>query len=123
MTSTQKIMETRLVNAVRRLAAPGDEQRAYIERVGTGPLLDELALELDDVFAGGRTEFLHEAPFSAEALAAVGRLDEHLRAFSGSSNSTLWLVASLDAPEWEEVRRLARNALLLLEESGSVPDE
>jgi hypothetical protein len=124
MTSTQKIMEARLVDTVRRLASPADEQRVYIEELGTAPLLDELALELDAVFAGGRTEFLQRAPFSAEALEAVARLDSHLSTFSGPANPDLWLVSSLTAPEWETTRRLARDALSLLEGSvGSNPDD
>lgn len=121
MNSTQKNMEVRLVDAVRRLASSADEQRAYVEQLGTAPSVDELALELDDAFAGGRTEFLQHAPFSAEALEAVGRLNDHLSAFSGSSNGDLWRVSSLNAGEWETTRRLAREALSLLENPAGQP--
>lgn len=42
--------EKQLLEAVKRLAAPPEEQVAHLRGLGSFPSLDELALEFDDVF-------------------------------------------------------------------------
>lgn len=108
-----EVTSSRLTGALQRLAAPAHEQRRWLEEIGTAPLLDELALEFDDALKSPEGEAV-----ASRVPEKIRCLDEHLLSFSGPSYERLWKVDALTAPEWEEVRRLARNALRLLEGSG-----
>jgi hypothetical protein len=78
---------------------------------------DELALELGDILpAAGHMQEWGE--ISDAEVAAVKPLDRLLTKWSGSANSDFWRREALWTDErWEEVRRLAREALAFL------PDE
>ncbi len=99
-----------LVEAVRRLAAPREEQEAWLRDFGTWPCLDELALELDCELSrirgpeGGRGA-------KPEWLEALLRLDAYLESISGEEDAGLWEPEALDGAEWGRVRALARHAL------------
>lgn len=61
--------ERELIEVVRRLAAPAEDQRAYLRQSESYPSLDELALELDDM--------LKPLPPESPWLAAARALDAH----------------------------------------------
>ena len=100
--------EKQLLESVKSLAAPPDEQVAYLRQLGTFPSVDELALEFDNMFDAAGTDPLGGA---REWQEAVRRLDLILRRMSGPENAHLWVVEALDGPEWAEVRGAARHAL------------
>jgi hypothetical protein len=108
---TRSWVDSNLLEAVKRLAAPADEQEAWLRASGTWPSLDELALELDDVFEAARA--LGNAP--PEYFAAVAGLDALLSEMSGQKNARLWNGPALGLPEWQRVRELARLALAAAE--------
>jgi hypothetical protein len=89
--------------ALTRLAADARSQEQYLRELGTWPSLDELALGLDDV--EGASELLEEA------IERVELLSEKLDAMRGPANARLWEPDALSGSEWEEVRRLAADAL------------
>ncbi|MET9632101.1 hypothetical protein ABZX92_32035 [Lentzea sp. NPDC006480] len=96
---------TGLREAVSWLAAPAEEQLAYLKSIGTAPSADELALEFDDV--------KHLCPDEPAAAALTGRIDALLDAMSGPG--PVWHTDSLaTSPQWAEVRRLAADLLPLL---------
>ncbi len=94
------------------LASPAEIQVAFLRRLGTYPLIDELALEFDDEYArvraplGPDSEAL--APGTSAALAA---LDAKLGSMSGPANAHLWRPPALNGPDWAKVRDLAHLAL------------
>jgi hypothetical protein len=93
-----------LVVSLERLASAAESQEAYLVQLGVAPSNDELALEFDDAVGGVTVEGTLR-----EKLQAVS---ERLKAMSGAQNSHLWQTDALrTAPEWGEVRRLAREAL------------
>jgi hypothetical protein len=99
-------VEAMLADALAHLAADAREQEAYLRELGTWPSLDELALELDDVTGAS------EAP--AETVKRLRLLAEKLAEMSGQVNARLWEPDALSSHEWEEVRRLAKDALAAL---------
>ena len=98
--------EEQLLDAVKRLAAPPDEQVAHVHALGAFPSLDELALEFDDVF--GPTG---SSPPAGEWADALKRVAATLSAMSGPENADLWTPEALHGPEWAEVREVAREAI------------
>jgi hypothetical protein len=102
-----------LEDALRRLAADPPTQLAFLVELFHGQGLsdvDELAVELDDVWpAAGTTE---GSPLRAETVALVNAVDQKLRSMSGSANAPLWTLEALaTSPDWAIVRGLARDAL------------
>lgn len=97
-----------LARAVARLAMPADDQREYLRAAGVGRLADELALEFDDFVR--MVGPLEEAGWiGPEQAALVRRIDGLLALMSGDGNAALWELAALEvAPEWGEVRALAK---------------
>ncbi len=96
------------------LASSAEDQQKYLERSGTAPSADELALELDD-FVPMLPSAVDDGVFSEEQAAAIRQLSDFTASFSGKENAALWRVDQLaSASQWEEVRRLARKALELL---------
>ena len=93
-----------LVEALEHLKSSPAEQEAYLRDLGTWPLNDELALELDDIVGAAKPDMTFAARRSVEALERL------LKEMSGPN--PVWQGPSLyTAPEWAEVRRLAREAL------------
>ncbi|MDQ6777512.1 MAG: hypothetical protein M3071_15150 [Actinomycetota bacterium] len=94
-----------LRRTVERLAASPADQRDYLQRLGTLPSLDELALELDDELQRARGLGTHRGSASLEELEA------HLTAMSSPANADLWRHEALDREEWARVRALAAAVL------------
>ena len=108
-----------MVEAVERLAAPADQQVAYLKRLGTAPCADELALELNYIVAM-LDQFVAQGLLSPVQASAIQAVDQKLDQMSGSQNDELWWEEALHRrPEWAEVRRLAATALAEL--SGRDP--
>lgn len=100
-----------LAASLGRLAAPAEEQLAYLERLGTGELADELALEFHDNLLAVKGCAKPELRDSA-AMRAVAEVDGALERMSGTANEWLWRPEGLRAaPEWAALRRLAAAAL------------
>ncbi|GHJ09743.1 hypothetical protein TPA0907_41100 [Micromonospora humidisoli] len=107
-----------LTRVVARLALAPDEQREYLRRAGTGGLADELALQLEAVVT--LLEPLEEANLVDPAQAALAhRIDQMLDMMSGADKAHLWEPEALStAPEWVEVRALAKEFLFLPDPFG-----
>ena len=100
-----------LFKALGRLAAPAADQIAYLQRLGTAPSADELALELDDVVFL-LPKLLDEGRITWQQADLTRTIERKLLAMSGEQRSHLWTVEALvTAEEWEDVRRLAAAAL------------
>ena len=96
------------------LASSAAEQREYLERLELAPSADELALALDD-FIVMLPEAVNEGALSEEQVAAIRRVGDLTASFSGKENAVLWKTDQLDSAwQWKEVRKLAREALLML---------
>jgi len=95
------------------LALEADAQIAWLGKKGLPPV-DELALEFDDGFRLVPT-FIERGWLNATALPVLAEIDQHLSSMSGEHNADLWQVESLARrTEWDQVRTLARTALILL---------
>lgn len=88
---------------VRNLASSPAEQLAYIERLGTAPSCDELAIEFDDAYQAVRDRL------SGRLADLSCALESALDAMSGERRRDLWSTTRLaNAHEWEAVRQIAR---------------
>ena len=94
-----------------RLADSADAQVKYLKDLGVYPLVDELALEMNDVV--GLLELLARDGLLTEDQAnAIRSVDRKLDQMSGEENAALWTPQSLQSsPEWAEVRSLAKRAI------------
>jgi hypothetical protein len=111
-------MIERLVDTLRALAAPAEEQLArYPDFVVKA---DELALDFDDAL-----RLVMDCPqirLEAEQEHALERLDDTLERMSGEANASLWTARALrEREEWAHVRRLARAALAALDHPADPP--
>lgn len=115
-----------LRQAIANLAAPAEEQAAYLDRLH-GPLTgggsaagygnDELALEFDDIHCAVG-HMLEYGEIRRSEIDAATPLDEMLRRWSGRRNSDFWTRDALFTDSrWEEVRMCARQIL------AAFPDE
>jgi hypothetical protein len=115
-----------LRKAIARLAAPADEQHAYLEGIlghltangdATGYGNDELALEFDDIYPAAN-HMRDWGEITQEEIDAANPLDELLEQLSGAQNADFWRRQALwDDPRWQQVRECA--ALVL----SHYPDE
>lgn len=108
-----------IIEVVWRLSLPSNEQIRYIKENGFHH--DELGLEFDDTFPALPPP--DKSPDFTEAeYAALQSIDRKLLSMSGASNAPLWTDEGLnDAPEWADIRRMAREALTLLQRSRDLP--
>jgi len=101
-----------LVAVLARLAAPADVQSTYLEQLGVGGSLDELALEFDDVFRPVEAQIENNS-YWTEALASLRELDRAL-----SSEHLRWTGEALRDADWEQIPRLATTAESLVSASA-----
>lgn len=115
-----------LRQAIASLAAPAEQQAAYLDRLH-GPLTgggsaagygnDELALEFDD-FHCAVGHMLEYGEIRQTEIDAAKPLDELLLRRSGRRNADFWTREALFTdPRWDEVRDCARRVL------AAFPDE
>lgn len=104
-----------LAGSLGRLAAPAANQIAYLTALGVADLVDELALEFDDLYRP-RVGQLQQA--SAQSSVACRDLDRML-----SNDQLGWTFADLESREWERIRATAARALdaLVLDSAGDSP--
>lgn len=101
--------------ALRTLWRPVNEQLDYLEHLGIHGFVDEIALEYDAISQAAEDMLLRDELNQAQ-YDAVRNLDSLLSAISGDQHSNLWSTEALRrAPEWENVRRLAKKTLDLLD--------
>lgn len=101
----------RLREALARLAAPAAEQRGYLQGLLSYPSVDELALDLSDLVLLADQQ-VPEGDISPSERDAIKAVDAKLDSISGAQNAQLWTPEALSvAPEWEEIRKLAADAL------------
>lgn len=105
----------RFLRSVAVLAMDASGQIEWLGSLGLGEpagVVDEIALEFDN---GVRVmwAFVGEGWLPEEVREPVDALDRVLDAMSGPENAALWTVEALSSdPRWEQVRGLARTALL-----------
>jgi hypothetical protein len=115
-----------LREAIAILAAPANEQVAYLDRIfiectGGGSAAaygnDELALGLDDTFLA-TNHMMEFGEISADEVAAIKPLNDHFTSYWQPEDTTFWQREALfDDPRWQDVRALARTVL------NQLPDE
>ncbi|PAX06369.1 hypothetical protein [Sphingomonas lenta] len=109
-----------LRNAVARLAAPAEQQVAYLDRIHA-PLADgasaigygndELALELDDYFSPA-CDMIFYGELSEAERTAILPLSKLLGKLGGQEHADFWRREALfNDPRWAEVRSHAAQAL------------
>lgn len=108
MTTTQAFAAS-----LARLAAPVNEQIAYLTSLGLADLADELALEFDDLYRPIAGELEQISPASA---AACRELDHLL-----SNDQLGWTFLDLESDQWELIRATAASAAAGLHDSAGGP--
>jgi hypothetical protein len=108
-------VRTELMRVLTLLAQPWDEQVAYLHALDTVPpgraTVDDLALDFDAI-APAAYGWEAEGDFTAGELDGVRAVERVLVAMSGQDHTDLWTERALRvAPEWANVRSLARHAL------------
>jgi hypothetical protein len=104
------IMRT-LLSSVEVLAAPAARQIGHLAPLRLGTMVDELALEFDDIYVVA-APIMDELGWSGAVESALALLDAQLRSMSGQAHASLWTTDALVfAPEWSKVRELAAIAL------------
>ncbi len=94
------------------LASPPDAQAAWLERVGTYPSTDELALEFDE-FAALVPQLAQADMLDPDAVSAITEVRLQLDPLQGSD--TEWDASALASSEhWAGVRRAAGLAVVAL---------
>jgi hypothetical protein len=106
-----------LKNSLNTLASDAEAQLEHLRKLGLPGGIDELALEYDDIAAAADDMFrLHE--LDKNQCDSVKKLRNLLSRMSGKANSVLWTAEALcSAPEWKEVRSVAKECLWRLEAS------
>lgn len=118
MAATPEESLAQVVEQVAILAAPGSEQERWAEDHGF--LIDELMLQFFDMVPGWlRRLRLHEVIDENGELSLL-RIEEAFEAMRALDNRTLWTEweAVKASPEWQNIRQLAAQALVVL----GVPD-
>ena len=100
-----------VVKSLKLLASEATEQAAYLEKLDVPEIVDELALEFDDlaVLFDQQLQFGFLTESQVKALNAV---DAAFDKMSGHANANLWTVDALHSKgEWRQIRELAKAAL------------
>lgn len=101
-----------LWEAVLNLTLPGEDQVQLLEAMGDPSAIDELALAVDDSFWTVNEGFTRNQ-LSRDELNALNQLNACLNRMSGAEKADVWTVEALkSSDDWQEVRRLATQAIL-----------
>ncbi len=114
MTEIHPSSLARFIRSVAVLSLGAPEQLAYLQAVGVPGGIDELAMEFDDgqLLAGQFQEFGWISPAFHQK---VGPLNALLDRMGGEEHADLWTAEAIrSAPEWAQVRSLARALLVSL---------
>lgn len=114
MSQVQTWVHSELKRSLELLAAPPGDQLHHLTSIGCKEAVDELALELDDVFPdSGPVAGLE---LNREQLDAVRDLEAKLDRMSGQEHEDLWTPEALrKRSEWAEIRQAAKRALAFLD--------
>lgn len=94
--------------SLQALAQPADVQLGLYPNFACKA--DELALEFRDAFLAVKEDA--ENLFGQEQAEALGRIEAHLKGFSGEANADHWTEEALCSDRlWAETRALAKDAL------------
>jgi hypothetical protein len=106
-----------LMGAVAVLASDPARQLEHLRELGLPEGIDELALEYDAIAAAAK-DMQRLGELDQKQYDSIKMLDGLLSRMSGKANSMLWTAEALSsAPEWKEVRDLAKECLRHLEVS------
>ena len=101
-----------LTEALNLLSLKSDDQLKYLHEIGIYGIVDELALEFDDIAIMAEQKYA-EGEISEEQYKIIKKLSEKLDFMSGKDKSHLWTEYALkNANEWEEIRELAKGCTL-----------
>lgn len=101
-----------LWDSVLNLSLPSEDQLSILDALGNRQAIDELALAFDDAF-WVVSEALNRSQLSRTELDSLNELNRALDEMSGPSKAENWTVQPLEnIQEWNNVRRLARQALV-----------
>jgi hypothetical protein len=108
---TSEVLPARVVEQLIFLASAKSRQ---IDKVGglAGPAIDlnDVAEDFEN-FTDAIWMSVEAGYISLETQRELKSLSRMLEDMSGPDNARLWLVSGLNAPEWDEVRRKAREIL------------
>ena len=114
--NTQWILDE-LCRILSILSSSPDEQISYLQSISIGEsqIVDELALEFDDVYVL-TPQLIEQGTITQQQHTAILSLDRKLKEMSGSQNAHLWTTESIRQGQyWREVRELASIAKAVLE--------
>jgi hypothetical protein len=118
MTAQLNEYQRQLREALKLLAAPAEAQIIYLKNLGVFPSVDELALEFYDLAVLADSK-LQEGQINASQYRSAREIDSKLAEISGEKNTGLWEPNALfNAPSWEEVRSMAKQALPLFNDAN-----
>ena len=96
------------------LSSTAEAQLEYLRKIELPELIDELALEFDDM-AVAAGDMLQRHEIVEDQYRSVKSLQDLLKRMSSQSNAKLWTSEVLaSAQEWETVRKMASECLRLL---------
>ena len=98
-----------LLRALKNLAAPKQQQIAYLQQLGTFPLFDEIALEFEDVFLTIKSK---KYIFLPKVMKVLEKISKNLEDMSEKE----WLADTMTEKCWDRVRDLAREAFIKVKE-------
>ena len=98
-----------LLRVLKNLAAPKEQQIAYLQQLGTFPLFDELALEFEDIFFVVKSKKYN---FLLKVMNLLENLSKNLEDMSKKE----WLADTMTEKCWDRVRNVAREAFMKVKE-------
>ena len=100
-----------LIKSLNILSLKSDAQLAYLDEIGVPGIIDELALEFDDIAIMAKQK-QKEQEITENQYKLISELSEKLDLMSGEDKSHFWTEYSLkNDKEWEEIRELAKVCL------------
>lgn len=105
------IIYMQLLDALKILADTKENQTIYLDRIGTSPSTDELALEFCsayEVFKGKLEEGSNDISFETNLLKKAEEIYSLFAKMSNISDNDFWKISSLNHTEWNQIRKLAR---------------
>ena len=98
-----------LLRVLKNLAAPKQQQIAYLQQLGTFPLFDEIALEFEDIFAIIKSKKYRSL---LKFMKLLQNLSENLENMSEEE----WIADTMTEKCWDRVRDVAREAFIKVKE-------
>jgi hypothetical protein len=101
-----------LLKTLITLSSPHEKQ---VEIMGYGSVADEMATDFETYYSLSYQSYLNYKLLTFEQKQALDGLDKYLEERSGEKNPEFWDDSQLGInPEWEEVRKKAKEILKLL---------